>query len=271
MPDKHTKVLAAQVMAVNCIRNHLNELSGRFIRECPLFFLVFELHFYTVGAAKEYAPRRKQFKQSTLAWMSLNTGIAKWKNGQVRLNGICYNVGDCYNVGESDGLSQSDFNAAVRVLDGIPFTDPHYRPLELPLATAQRARKKQRIKAVHAQIKNRRRVDRHPPSPKLVNENAVIGVGNVASTRRVNIGMANSWLEYQGVNAGVVLKVVDESYTTVTCSVCKKRTGPKGQEGLRIREWTCGECGITRSGDVNAARNVLALGHERLVGEISDL
>ncbi|MBP8111441.1 MAG: transposase, partial [Agitococcus sp.] len=47
-----------------------------------------------------------------------------------------------------------------------------------------------------------------------------------------------------------------------------RRDSPKGRAGLGIREWTCGECGITHDRDVNAAMNILALGYERLVGGI---
>ncbi len=60
---------------------------------------------------------------------------------------------------------------------------------------------------------------------------------------------------------------VNEAYTTVTCSVCNNRTGPKGLEGLRIREWSC-ECGVTHDRDINAAKNILAVGHGRLAGGI---
>ncbi|WP_312602667.1 zinc ribbon domain-containing protein [Pseudomonas luteola] len=32
---------------------------------------------------------------------------------------------------------------------------------------------------------------------------------------------------------------------------------------MRIREWTCCECGVTHDRDINSVRNILALGHER--------
>jgi transposase len=77
-------------------------------------------------------------------------------------------------------------------------------------------------------------------------------------------------LEYKCAHAGIVFEEVNESHTTVTCSCCKKRTGPRGKEGLRIREWTC-ECGVTHDRDKNAAinikhigNNILAVGHDRL-------
>ncbi|RYL21230.1 zinc ribbon domain-containing protein, partial [Acinetobacter piscicola] len=45
----------------------------------------------------------------------------------------------------------------------------------------------------------------------------------------------------------------------------------KGRAGLGIREWQCCECGSSWDRDINAALNILALGHERLAGGISVL
>ncbi|MFV1943403.1 zinc ribbon domain-containing protein [Pseudomonas luteola] len=47
------------------------------------------------------------------------------------------------------------------------------------------------------------------------------------------------------------------------CSACGSLTGPGGVNGLRIREWTCCECGVAHDRDINAGRNILALGYER--------
>ena len=74
-------------------------------------------------------------------------------------------------------------------------------------------------------------------------------------------------------SAGIVFKEVNEAYTTQTCSCCGCISGssPKGRTGLRIREWTCSECGVTHDRDINAAKNILAVGHGRPVEGIPAL
>jgi IS605 OrfB family transposase len=159
-----------------------------------------------------------------------------------------------------------------------------YRKLEADLAIAQRANKKKRVKAIHAKIKNRRTDTLHKYSRKLVNENAAIFVGNVSSSALAKTKLAKSvldagWhslktmLEYKCDHAGIVFEEINESYTTQTCSSCGERpdSRPNGIAGLGIREWTCSACGDTHDRDINAAKNILALGHQRLAGGIPSL
>ncbi len=157
-----------------------------------------------------------------------------------------------------------------------------YRANEQALARAQRAGKKQRARAIHAKIKNQRKDALHKFSTALVLKNAAIFVGDVASAKLVKTQMAKStldagWsmlktmLEYKSHQAGIVFEVVNESYTTQTCSCCRviPASSPKGRAGLRMREWTCSECGAVHDRDVNAARNILAAGHRRLAEGIT--
>lgn len=78
------------------------------------------------------------------------------------------------------------------------------------------------------------------------------------------LGMVKALLRYKVIARSAWFFEVNESYTTQTCSCCGNRSGPKGRPGLGIRVWSCHACGITHDRDVNAARNILALGHERL-------
>lgn len=152
----------------------------------------------------------------------------------------------------------------------------NYRALEPKLAKAQRANKKRLAKTIHAKIKNTRNDEIHKFSRKLVDKNAAIFVGNVnskglAKTKMAKSvldagwGMLKSMLGYKCAGAGILFLEVNEAYTTQTCSSCLKISGnsPKGRAGLGIREWTC-ECGVTHDRDVNAAKNILRLGHQSL-------
>jgi IS605 OrfB family transposase len=268
-----------------------------------------------VTRRKQFKKARLNWRKSggvkrSLGWVPFNTSAASFKNGQVYFNKQHFKVWDSYGLSQykfksgsfnEDSRGRWYFNIVVEVetkqgtgtasvgIDlgcketatdstGHKIKGREYRKLEAKLATAQRAKNKQRIKAIHAKIKNRRADTLHKYSRKLVNENAAIFVGNVSSQKLVKTKMAKSvldagWstlktmLEYKCAHAGIVFEEVNESYTTVTCSCCKKRTGPCGQEGLRIREWTCSDCGTTHDRDINAAKNILAVGLHRLAEE----
>jgi len=166
---------------------------------------------------------------------------------------------------------------AATTSDGQILVGRQYRTLEQKLGLAQRAGKKARVRALHAKIKNQRKDAQHKFSTALVERCAVIFVGDVASDKLVKTQMAKStldagWsqlktmLEHKCQRAGVVFEVVNESYTTQTCSCCGSlsASSPKGRAGLRIREWTCVDCGTAHDRDINAARNILAAGHRRL-------
>jgi len=48
----------------------------------------------------------------------------------------------------------------------------------------------------------------------------------------------------------------------------RKRKQHKKDKLIGIREWSCTECGTTHDRDINAAKNILRLGHQTLVGGI---
>lgn len=152
-----------------------------------------------------------------------------------------------------------------------------YRDSESKLGKAQRAHKKKQVKSVHTKIKNRRKDYLHKFTTKLVQENELIVVGNVSSSGLAKTKMAKSvldagwymlktYLDYKSKGMQVMFVEVNESYTTQTCSHCQKISdnSPKGRAGLGIREWICTECGTLHDRDVNAAINILRLGHQTL-------
>lgn len=161
--------------------------------------------------------------------------------------------------------------------DGVEFSRENLtKKFELQLAKAQRARKKKRVTAIHAKIKNKRKDWNHKATTRLVQEYDTIIVGNVSSSKLKKTRMAKSvsdagWsdfktmLGYKAVSLGCVLKEVNESFSTVTCSDCKARSGPKGLSDLGVREWVCVECGSMHLRDVNAAKNILSFSVQDIV------
>lgn len=149
----------------------------------------------------------------------------------------------------------------------------HYRALESKLATAQRAHKRDRAKAISAKIVNCRRDHAHKWTTSVARRFRQIFVGNVSSSKLARTRMAKSvldasWsasrnlLRYKASRHGGTYREVDESFTTQICSstgiIPEER--PRGTAGLGIREWECSACGEIHDRDVNAARNILTFG-----------
>ena len=147
------------------------------------------------------------------------------------------------------------------------------------LAIAQRAKNKKRVKAIHAKIKNTRNDLIHKFTSQLVKDNALIVIGDVKTTQfnSKKGKLAKSvydagWFElkrqltYKCENAGCRFEIVSERYTTQICSCCGEisANSPKGRANLGIREWTCAKCGTWHDRDINASRNILAVGLGRL-------
>jgi putative transposase len=150
-----------------------------------------------------------------------------------------------------------------------------YRDLEPALAIAQRAGHRNRARAIHAKIANRRKDFLHKLSTGLVKANGAIFVGNVNASALAKTRLAKSVLDagwstfrtmllYKCDDAGVWFDQVDEAFSTQTCSRCNSRAGPKGRKDLGIRGWQCTVCEAVHDRNVNAAHMILAAGHRRL-------
>ena len=153
-----------------------------------------------------------------------------------------------------------------------------YRESEQALATAHRARKTKRTRAIHAKARNRRKDFLHKASAALCANYGTIIVGDVSPSKLAKTRMAKSiydagWagfkqmLSYKSIRNGGRFVEVSEAYSTQTCSMCGclPASRPKGIAGLRIREWACDDCGTVNDRDVNAARNILRVGLDALV------
>jgi IS605 OrfB family transposase len=164
-----------------------------------------------------------------------------------------------------------------------------YRGAEQAIAVAQRANKKRRAKAIHAQIANRRNDFHHKLSTRIAREFDYIAVGNVNAAGLAKTSMAKSvldagWssfrrmLKYKSIATGAWYEEVNERFTSQTCSDCGSLpdSRPKGIAGLGIRNWICSECGCEHDRDVNASKNILKkfnspVGHDRPVVGIPGL
>jgi IS605 OrfB family transposase len=136
------------------------------------------------------------------------------------------------------------------------------------LAQAQRRGHRRRVKRLHRRAANRRKDALHKFSRRIVDRYQNIVVGDASSTQLAQTrvakavldsgwGMLRQMLQYTGEHAARSVSVVCESCTSRACSCGGSLSGPRGVNGLRVRRWTCVDCGESHDRDVNAARNIL--------------
>lgn len=255
--------------------------------------------------------RSSSGSKRSLGWIPFKASGIKYLNGQIRFCGHFFGIWDSYDLSKyelgtgsfsQDARGRWYFNVTVKVvvtssegksavgidlglktvatcsngtvLERRRITDEFAQSLAL----AQRAKKKRRVKAIHAKIKHSRNDALHKFSTMLVEQSSAIFVGDVNSKKLLKTKMAKSvldtgWailktqLKYKAMARSVVFAEINEKYTSQTCSCCGdiSASSPKGRAGLRIREWSCALCGTKHDRDINAAKNILRLGHQSLV------
>jgi putative transposase len=134
---------------------------------------------------------------------------------------------------------------------------------------ANRAKARRKAAKVYARIADRRRDHLHKLTTRLVRENQTIVIEDLAVRNMVkNRSLARaisdaawsefrSMLEYVAQWYGRDVIAIDRWFpSSRLCSVCGTL---QDKMPLNVREWTCG-CGTTHDRDVNAAKNILAVG-----------
>ncbi len=132
-----------------------------------------------------------------------------------------------------------------------------------------RAKARLKVARIYGRIADRRRDHQHKLSTRLVRENQVIaiedlGVRNMVKNHSLSRAISDaSWaefrcmLEYKAAWYGRTVVAIDRFYpSSKTCSACGVIAS---KMPLNVREWTCA-CGVVHDRDVNAARNILAVG-----------
>jgi putative transposase len=126
-----------------------------------------------------------------------------------------------------------------------------------------------RLARAHAHVADARRDFHHKLSTKVIRENQAVTVEDLAVRGLARTRLAKSvhdagWsrfvsmLEYKAMLSGRDFRRIGRfEPTSQVCSACGVNDGPKP---LSVREWTCKECGAVHDRDVNAARNIAALG-----------
>ena len=141
--------------------------------------------------------------------------------------------------------------------------------LETRIAQAQRGGDKQLTARLQERRANRVKDRNHKISLRLVQQNEFIAFSKdshkaIAKTFGKSVSSSSHYqlrqmLAYKSRSGGTRYVEVEPAFSTMTCSSCGARNGPKGLGGLAVRVWECA-CGAQHDRDKNSACNILKLG-----------
>ncbi|MGZ4666068.1 MAG: RNA-guided endonuclease InsQ/TnpB family protein [Frankiaceae bacterium] len=176
--------------------------------------------------------------------------------------------------------------------DGRKVTNPRFlRRAERKLRKAQqalsrtakgssnRAKARVRVARVHARVADTRRDWLHKESTRIIRDNQAVCVEDLCVSGLGRTRLAKSvhdagWAAFTGMlefnerkHGRTFAQIGRFEPTSQTCSACGVKDGPKP---LSVRAWTCGGCGSVHDRDVNAARNIAALGHREALNACGD-
>lgn len=198
----------------------------------------------------------------------LSVSMSEDSRGRWYINVVCENEEKFEHGSRVIGV---DLGCKDQVVcsDGVKHSRENLtKKYENKLSMAQKARKKKLTKKIHAKIKNKRLDWNHKTTTEICRTSSLVAVGDIGSKSLMKTRVAKSiadashyqiktMLLYKAIRHSMVVKVVSERFSTVTCSACSQRTGPSGLSGLGERQWDCSGCGAHHDRDVNAAQNIL--------------
>ena len=244
-------------------------------------------------------------RRYSLGWVPFKSRGARWRSGQVHFAGHAFKVWDSYNLAAyefrasafvEDARGRWYFTVAVEVGASCPTgkrrpvgIDPgltnsatvstglkapsrYYRELEDAIGIEQRAKNPERVRALHAKVRNRRNDDAHKLSRAVVDSASAISIGSwkpsasgksrwAKSARDGALATLKGMLRYKYEHAGIPYTEVDEKMSSRACSGCGAvHDSPRGRAWLGVREWECQHCGVVHDRDINAAINILVSG-----------
>jgi putative transposase len=138
----------------------------------------------------------------------------------------------------------------------------------VPKGTPERVKGRKIVARIHERIANRRREFAHQESRKLVSSFGLIVfeallIRNMLKQHTLAQAIADAaWSQlvqyttYKAAGAGGRVVLVDPRHTSQDCSAC----GHRVEKTLAERMHRCPQCGLVLDRDINAARNILALG-----------